>query len=207
MPCSCINLHPLLHIYLFIFKLLLTLDGIPRKRSSRRHATLPPALQASLYWLLHHHRQVAAGHCIGQMRQSAVILDTQPGLHGKIKLSALKKKVQVILFQQQEMDLSRLRSSAAAMATSFHTHTALGPQGCRDPRDCLRWQDLGVCGSWLWGCAGGTGFPRDMKKRRGLVLEAEGVSRAAVPGAGCHRPDCQRHPGGHCHIHTGVARR
>lgn len=90
------------------------------------------------------------------------------------------KKVQVNFFQQSEMDLSRFGFPAAAMPTSFHTHNPLS-SGSQDAPGLPALAGPGVGCSWLWRCAGGTGLPRDKKKRCGFVLASKGREQGSSP--------------------------
>lgn len=125
-----------------------------------------------------------AGRCplviTSELRQwhSAVILETQPALQGKIKPTALKECELISSNRDGFIQVQVFHRSHAHQLP--HTPSAVLSVP-RMPQDWLCWQDLAVR---PWRCAGGTGLPRDKKKCCVLCWQAKGMSRAAAPSAG-----------------------
>lgn len=129
---------------------------------------------------------------ITELRQwhSAVISETQPALHGKIKPSALKKKAWVNFFRQRWVYPGSGFPLQPCPPASTRAILAVPMR-----QAWLRWQDLGV---QPWRRAGGTGLPRDKKKCCGFVLASEGHEQGSSP-------QCRRHHGGTLwHSHQGL---
>lgn len=193
----CIHFHPLLHIFIFIFKLPPALENILRKWSSRGQATLLPAWPELQCWLMNHCRHVFPGHHIWQRHCS---YSSQLSLHGKSKPSALKKPKSTSCFPPMNRWIYPGFDFPQQQCPSAYTYTPiLGSQGPQDapslsvlagPR-CLPLQTVEMC-QWHR-------LPQGQEKMPWFWAAKWRAQAAAVTDLVTAVTN-----GGHCHIHSGL---